>query len=154
MKCHTCGKEFEGRADARYCSAACRKKASRAKESDFSETMRDPEKAKAVIEKAAKAANEEQKRLVDSAIPFEQHGDNPGDHIASEFVAHKGGIYTYHETYQRDDGSKYRVVEHSQWSPEQVNKLRSQTPSKIRVAGYGMAEHAPSPKVVKGWKKA
>jgi hypothetical protein len=29
MKCIQCSKEFEGRSDARYCSASCRKSASR-----------------------------------------------------------------------------------------------------------------------------
>lgn len=31
MKCTICGDEFEGRADAKFCSASCRKKASRNK---------------------------------------------------------------------------------------------------------------------------
>lgn len=34
MICKQCGKEFEGRADAQYCSANCRKVASRANVTD------------------------------------------------------------------------------------------------------------------------
>lgn len=129
MKCNVCGKEFEGRADAKYCSSACRVKASRSTKAQIATTT-PPE------------------------IPFEDHGDDPGTLIGSELAGKDQSLYVYHETFLRDNGKQYRVRVVSQWSPEQINKLRSQSPTKVRVTGYGEAENAPAPKVVKGWKKA
>lgn len=44
MKCNVCGKEFEGRSDAKYCSSNCRVKASRQDKGGGSPKISPPKK--------------------------------------------------------------------------------------------------------------
>ena len=44
MRCYQCGKEFEGRKDARFCSGACRAKSARMKEEDLPSVQVDEER--------------------------------------------------------------------------------------------------------------
>lgn len=50
MRCTVCGKEFNGRADAKFCSASCRKKASRKKVDTTSTDERENSPISVIVE--------------------------------------------------------------------------------------------------------
>lgn len=115
-RCLNCGEAFRpARSSAKFCSTNCRVTFNR----DATETS-------------------------DESVPFEEHGENPGVLIKSEYVGRQGNLYVYHETFERDNGGTYRLRQLSQWSPAQINKLRTMTSTTVRVSGHGEAAEAPA----------
>lgn len=61
-------------------------------------------------------------------IEIEEHGNNPGKRVEAaaqdELVGHDGSTYTYAVTFERDDGSRYRVLQHTHLAPWRLDKTR------------------------------
>lgn len=126
--CEECEAGFEGRSDSQFCSAKCRKASSR----------RNP---------GAK------KSEVIQTLKWHPEGST-GVLVKSEYL---GGTspFKYLDTFEQDDGSRYRLEQYSQWSPEQLNKLREGFPHGVQIEGFGVAEEAPRvTRGSQGWTKA